>query len=100
MAEIGVHVPEVSQSPNIRPSAILNLCSTFLDHPRSIFAGLHWYAKFAWNSCSSFRDTNVSIFCAFGLKMPIHAPKALGTKSPKTTPPFEVPGPPSKHTNA
>jgi len=35
--EVGVLEPEVSQTPNIRPSAILDLFSTFLDNPHSIF---------------------------------------------------------------
>jgi len=44
---VGVPEPEVSQTPNIRLFAILDLFSKFLDHPRSIFAGFYWYAKFA-----------------------------------------------------
>jgi len=76
---------EVSQMPNVRPFAILDLSSTFLDHPWSIFASLYWYAKLARNPCSSFCDMDVWIFCALCLKMPIHAPKSNGgTKSPKT----------------
>jgi len=42
----------------------------------SIFGGLYWCAKFGWNPYSSFdNNMEVLIFCAFGLKMPIHAPK-------------------------
>ena len=33
------------------------------------------YAKFGWNRCSTFDNMKVLIFCAFGLKTPIHAPK-------------------------
>ena len=32
-------------------------------------------AKFGWNRYRSFYDMQVLIFCEFGLKMPIHAPK-------------------------
>jgi len=51
------------------------LYSTLLDHPRRVFGGLYCYAKFGWNPCSCFHDTNVCISCAFDLKMPIHVPK-------------------------
>ena len=33
------------------------------------------FAKFGWNRCSSFDYMKLSIFCPFGLKTPIHAPK-------------------------
>jgi len=59
MAQMGVPEPEVSQTPDIRPFAILDLFSTFLEHPVSIFDGLYWYAKFGWNPCSSFDNMNV-----------------------------------------
>ena len=33
------------------------------------------YAKFVWNRCSSFYNTNHSVFCPFGSKRLIHASK-------------------------
>jgi len=60
-----------------RPSTISISFFAFLDHPQSIFAGLYWCAKFRWNPCSSFDNMKVWIFCAFGLKMPIHASKIM-----------------------
>ena len=42
----------------------------------SVVSTLYHYAKFGWNPCSySFDNVDVSIFCVFGLKTPIHAPK-------------------------
>jgi len=55
----------------------LDFFSAFLDHPQSIFAGLYWCAKFGWNPWSSFDNTKVWVFHAFGLKMPIHTPKIM-----------------------
>jgi len=40
--------------------------------------GLYRSAKFGWNRCSTFDNMKVIIFCAFGLKTPIHAPKSGG----------------------
>jgi len=39
------------------------------------FGGLYDCAKFGYDRCSSFDNMKVSIFCAFGLKTPIHAQK-------------------------
>ena len=44
---------------------------------RSIFRGFYWCAKFGWNPYRSFDNIKVWIFRAFGLKMPIHAPKII-----------------------
>jgi len=57
-----------------RPFAILDLWGTFWDHTQRLFGGLYHYAKFGWNCCSSFDNTKVWVFCAFGWKMPIHSP--------------------------
>ena len=57
-----------------QPSAILDLFYVYLDHPRRAFVGLCHCAKFGWNHCSSFDYMPVLMLCAFGLKMPIHAP--------------------------
>jgi len=56
-------------------SAILDLFGTYLDHPRRPLGSLYHRAKFGCHRCSSFDNTKVSIFGAFGLKTPIHAPK-------------------------
>jgi len=53
--------------PRRRPSAILDLWCTCLDHPRRALGGLY-----CW-SCN-FEDMWVSILCVVGLEMPIHAP--------------------------
>jgi len=45
------------------------------DHPRRLLGGLYRCAKFGWNRCSTFDNMKVLIFCAFGLKTLIHAPK-------------------------
>jgi len=54
---------------------------------------LYRCAKFGWNRCSSFDNIKLSMFCTFGLKTPIHAPKVglleeIGSyiKKPKGTP--------------
>jgi len=39
------------------------------------FGGLYHCAKFGWNRRSSFDNMQVLIFCEFGLKTAIHAPK-------------------------
>ena len=58
-----------------RPSAILDLLGADWDHPRRLVDGLYRCAKFGWNRCSSFDNMKLSIFCPFGLKTPIQAPK-------------------------
>ena len=55
-----------------RPSASLDLLGAYWDHP---LGGLYCCAKFGWNRRSSFDDMKLSIFCPFGLKTHIHAPK-------------------------
>jgi len=40
-----------------RPSAILDLCYVYLNHPRRVFVGLRHCAKFGWNRFGSF-DNN------------------------------------------
>ena len=44
---------------------------------KTVLGGLYRFAKFGWNRCSTFDNMKVLIFCAFGLKMPIHAPKIV-----------------------
>jgi len=68
-----------------RPSAILDLLGAEWDHPRRVLDGLYCCAKFGWNRCISFDNMKLSIFCPFGLKTPIHAPKigVLGVFHPK-----------------
>jgi len=51
-------------------SAILDSFGANLDH-----SGLYHFAKFGYDRCSSFYNMNISIFGAFGWKMPIHAPR-------------------------
>ena len=58
-----------------RPSAILDLQNAYLDRPRRALSGFYRCAKFGWNRWSSFDDMQVFVFCTFGLKMPIQAPK-------------------------
>ena len=58
-----------------RPSAIFDLLGADWDHPRRVLVGLYRCAKFGWNRCISFDNIKLSIFCPFGLKTPIHAPK-------------------------
>jgi len=53
-------------------SAILGV---YWGHPRSLLGGLYRCAKFGLNRCSTFDNIKVLIFCVFGLKTPIHAPK-------------------------
>jgi len=55
-------------------SAILDLFGVHLDNPHE-YLGLCHSAKFRNDRCSSFYNMNISIFWAFGWKMPIHAPK-------------------------
>ena len=56
-------------------SAILDMTGVYWDHPRRLLGGLYRCAKFGWNRCSTFDNMKVLIFCAFGLKTPIYAPK-------------------------
>ena len=80
-----------------RPSAILDLLGADWDHPRRLVDGLYRCAKFGWNRCINFDNMKLSIFCPFGVKTPIHAPKivfwgilppkweAMSTKPPRGT---------------
>ena len=57
-----------------RPFAILDLSGAFWNHKRRVTNwGSFYCAKFGWNRSSSFDNTNVWIFCMFGLKMLICA---------------------------
>jgi len=58
-----------------RPSTILDFWNVYLDHPRRVLGALYSCAKFGWNRQSSFDNTQLFLFCHFGLKMPIHTPK-------------------------
>jgi len=58
-----------------RPSATLDSFGAYLDHPQWVLVGLYHSAKFGYDRCSSSYNMNISIFDAFGWKMPIHAPK-------------------------
>ena len=53
----------------------LDLLGAYWDHPRWPLDGLHRCAKFDRNRCMSFDNMKLSIFCPFGLRTPIHAPK-------------------------
>ena len=66
-------------------SAILDLLGAYWDHPQRPLDGLHRCAKFGRNRCRSFDNMKLSIFCPFGLKTPIHAPKigVFGAFHPK-----------------
>jgi len=57
-----------------RTSTILNLWGKFWDDRQREFDDLYHCAKFGWNCISRFDNTKVWIFCAFGLKTPIHTP--------------------------
>ena len=46
--------------------------------------------KFGWSPCSSFHGMNVWIFCTFGLKMPIHTPKAMGEQNLRPPSPWDT----------
>ena len=56
-------------------SAILDMSGVYCNHPRKLLGGLYRCAKFGLNRCSTFDNMKVLIFCAFGLKTPIHVPK-------------------------
>ena len=56
-------------------SAILDMSGVYWDHPRRLLGGLYRCAEFGLNRCSTFDNRKVLIFCVFGLKTPIHAPK-------------------------
>jgi len=42
-----------------RPSAIVDLFGTYLDHPRRVLGGLYHYTKFGCNRCISFENMKV-----------------------------------------
>ena len=60
-----------------RPSAILDLLGAYWDYPRRPLDGLHRCAKCGRNRCRSFDNMKLSLFCPFGLKTPIDAPKIV-----------------------
>ena len=52
------------------------LSGAYWHHPRRLLGGLYRCAKFGWNRCSTLHhNMKVLIFCAFGLKPPIHGLK-------------------------
>jgi len=55
----------------------LGLADAYWDHLRRLLSGLYRCAKFGWNRCSTFDNMKVLIFCAFGLKTRIRAPKIV-----------------------
>jgi len=70
-----------------RTSTILDSFGAYLDHQQWGIVG-HYHCKIWVWWCSSFYNMNISIFDAFGWKMPIHAPK-MGchiNESQKSTP--------------
>jgi len=78
--EIRETTAEISRSNNFskwRPSAILDLLVAYLEHPRRALVGPYRCTKFGCNRSSSFSNMKVLIFCTFGLKTPIHAPKLV-----------------------
>ena len=58
----------------IASSVILDLLDSLKPPTKSICWSYHC-AKFGWNRCTSFDNMEVLIFCVFGLKTTIHAPK-------------------------
>ena len=56
-------------------AAILDWLGGYLDQSRIVIGGLYLYATFGWNRCSIFDNMEVLIFCTFGLKTLIQAPK-------------------------
>ena len=53
----------------------LGFVGRVLGHPRRLLGGLYRCAEFGLNRCRTVDNMKVLIFCAFGLKTPIHAPK-------------------------
>jgi len=51
------------------------LSGAYWDHPRRLLSGLYRCAEFGLNRYRTIDNMKVLIFCAFGLKTPIHAPK-------------------------
>ena len=60
---------------NTAAAAILDWLGGYLDQSRIVIGGLYRYATFGWNRCSIFDNMEVLIFCTFGLKTLIQAPK-------------------------
>jgi len=56
-----------------RPAATLDLIWVMLDHPRSAIVSISSVLKFGLDPIYSFGDIVISIFCRFGLKLPIHS---------------------------
>jgi len=50
------------------------ICCTRVSPTRKVFGGLYHCIEFGCNRCSNFDNMQVSVFCDFGLKMPIHDP--------------------------
>ena len=48
---------------------------TELGYPQTLLGVLHRFVKFGWNRCSRFDTVKVLLFCEFGSKTPIQAPK-------------------------
>jgi len=56
----------------------LGLVGRCCDHPRRPLGVLYCCAKFGCNRCNSIDNMGLSIFCQFGSKTSIHAPKTGG----------------------
>jgi len=86
--KIGYTVAEIWQFNGfffkMAASAILDMLGVYWDHPRRLLGGLYRCAKFGLNRRGTFDNIKVLIFCVFGLKTPIHAPKiwVLGDLTP------------------
>ena len=74
---IGQPVTKILRFSGLQEVAVrhLGLFYVCLDHPRRVFGGLCHCEKFGWNRWNSFDNIQVLVFCALGLKMPIHSPK-------------------------
>ena len=71
--------------PDAKYSAVRHLGFVFhvSGSPTKHIAGLYWCAKFAWNTCNSFYDMNVWMFCNLAWKCLFTPQSNGGTKYPK-----------------
>jgi len=73
--KIGQRYGDLTVFLKMAASAILDMSGVDWGHPRRLLGGLYRCAKFGLNRWGTFDNMKRSIFCPFGLKTPIHAPK-------------------------
>jgi len=75
--KIGQNVAEILQliiffQNGSRPPSWI--CGVHFGTTSGVVGDLYYFAKFGWNRCSTIDNTDVRIFCEFGLKKTVDKP--------------------------